>query len=55
MRDRRDAKARREFLGARGAADFAAGLQHQHLAAGFRQRGGGDEAVVAAADDDGIK
>jgi hypothetical protein len=52
---RRSAKTGKEFCRARGTAYLACRFQHQHLAAALRQRGGADEAVVAAADDDGIK
>lgn len=51
----RGAKAGEEFLGTRGAADFAGGFQHQHPAAVFGQQGRADQPVVAAADDDCIK
>ena len=36
------------------AAGYVAALEHQHLAAGLRKVGGGDEAVVAGADDDDV-
>ena len=48
------AEARVELLGDRRAADDAAPLQHPHLVAGPRQIEGADEAVVAAADDEGV-
>ena len=44
-----------EFLGDRGAADHAAALEHAHAEARRREIGGADEAVVAAADDDGVE
>ena len=50
----RVAEARMKFLGDGRAADDAAPLQHRHLQAGHRQIGGADEAVVPAADDDGV-
>jgi hypothetical protein len=42
------------LLGDRGAADGVPALQHQHAAAGAGKVTGGDEAVVAAADDDHV-
>ena len=49
-----DAIAGPDLFGDGAAAHQFAPLEHQHLAAGARQIGGGDQAVVAAADDDGI-
>jgi hypothetical protein len=54
MGDRRHAKTRREFFGARRAAELGSGFEHQHLAAGFREGRRANEAVVAAADDDDV-
>ncbi len=48
------AKAGREFLGDRGAADERAALEHPHLETGAGEIAGADEAVVSAADDDDI-
>ena len=50
----RGAEAGRELLGDAGAADERTSLQHQRLEAGLGQVEGGDQAVVAAADDDGV-
>jgi hypothetical protein len=50
-----DAKTRSELKAAAGAADFGLGFEHEHLAAGSREKGGTDETVVAAAYDDRIK
>ena len=44
-----------EFLGDRGAAQHAAALEHAHLEAGAGEVRGAGEAVVAAADDDGVE
>ena len=49
-----DAIARPDFFGDGAAADQFAPFEHQHLAAAARQIRGGDQAIVAAADDDGI-
>ena len=43
-----------DLLGHRGAADQVPPLEHDHPLAGTRQVGRGDEAVVPAADDDGV-
>ena len=51
---RRVAEARVELLGHRRAADHVAALQHRHLEPGAGEVEGADEAVVAAADDDGV-
>src|SRR5207249_4136458 len=48
------AKAGREFLGDRRAADDGAALEHPYLEAGAGEIAGADEAVVSAADDDDI-
>ena len=50
----RIAKARMKFLGDRCAADHAAPFKHAHSEASARKIAGADEAVVAAANDDGI-
>ena len=49
-----DAIARPDFFGDRAPAHEFAPLQHQHLAPAARQIGGGNQSVMAAADDDGI-
>jgi hypothetical protein len=43
-----------DLLGDAGAADEIALFQHQHLLAGFRQVSGGHQAVVPAADNNGV-
>ena len=43
-----------EFLGDRGAADDVAALEHRDLEAARREIARAGEAVVAAADDDGV-
>ena len=53
VRERRNAEARCELVGHRRAADLVAPLEHQGLATRARKIGRGDQAVVAAADDDG--
>ena len=50
----RIAEARMEFLGDGGAAEDAATLEHRHRESGRGEVAGADQAVVAAADDDGI-
>jgi hypothetical protein len=52
----RDPETRRarDLLRHAGAAHHRAAFQHQHAATGPRQIGGGDQAVMAAADDHGI-
>lgn len=52
---RRRAKTRREFFRARRAAYFLRGFQHDHLAPRLGKNRGGDEAVMAPADDDHIR
>ena len=49
-----DLEAGPQFFGDRAAAEQLAALQHQHRAAGAGEVGGGDEAVMASADDDGV-
>ena len=43
-----------KFLGDRRAAGLRAAFEHQRLESGFGQIEGGDQAVVAAADDDDV-
>ena len=50
----RDADAGRQLLGDRGAADAVARLEHEDAEARPGQVRGGDEAVVARTDDDGV-
>jgi hypothetical protein len=50
----RELEAGEDFLGDRGAADDRALLENQHFAARAREVRGGDQPVVAAADDDGV-
>ena len=50
----RIAEARMEFFRHRGAADDGTPLQHHDLQPGHRQIGGAGQAVVPAADDDGV-
>ena len=52
--ERRELEAREELLGDRGAADEAAALEDQGAQAGLGEVGAVDQAVVAAADDDGV-
>ena len=52
MRQCRHAEAGRELVGHRRAAHLVATLEHQGLAPGAGQIGRGNQAVVAAADDD---
>ena len=54
VREGREPEARVELLGDRRAADERAALEDQGLEPRFRQVGAVDEAVVAAADDDGV-
>ena len=51
----RIAKAGVKFLGDRRAADLRPALEHRDLEAGHGEIGGGDKAVVAAADDDDVR
>ena len=51
---RGDPEPRPGLLGDRRAAHPVAGLEHEDLLAGARQVGGGDEPVVAGADDDRV-
>ena len=55
VRDGRGLEAGVELLRHRRAAQHVAPLQHQRLEAGLREQGRGDEAVVAAADDDDVR
>ena len=50
----RGAHAGPQLLGHAGAADEVAALEHLHVEARARQVGGGDQAVVAGADDDRV-
>src|SRR5881394_3875436 len=50
----REAEAREHLLAPGRAADALAALEHQHLAPGTREVRGASEAVVSAADDDGV-
>src|SRR5437764_4598838 len=50
----REAETREHFFAHRRAADALAPLEHQNLATGAREIGGTGEAIVPAADDDGI-
>ena len=54
VRERREPEARAELLGDGRAADEVAPLEDQRLEPGLREVGAVDEAVVAAADDDGV-
>ena len=54
VRADRELEAGEDFLGHGRAAEHVAALEHEHLLAGAGQVGGGDEAVVAAADDDRV-
>ena len=47
-------EAGKDLFGHRGAAQHVAALQHQDFLAGARQIGGVHQAVVAAADHDGV-
>ncbi len=49
------AEAGVEFLGDRRAADLRPAFEHRDFEAGHREIGGGDEAVVTAADDDDVR
>ena len=53
VRQRRAAVARRDLLGDGRAADHGPRFEHERLETGPRQVEGGDEAVVAGADDEG--
>ena len=55
VRQLRRAQAGGDVDGARGTAHGLGLLDHQDLAAGLGQGGGGDQAVVAGADDDGVE
>jgi hypothetical protein len=50
----REAVAREDLLGDRGAADHFAALEHADLLAGAREVGRGDQAIVARADHDRV-
>jgi hypothetical protein len=52
---RRVAKARMEVLGDRGAAQHGAALEHADVLSRAREIRGADEAVMSAADDDGVE
>ena len=43
-----------KFLGDGSAAGLSAAFEHQRLVSGFSQVEGGDQAVVAATDDDDV-
>ena len=49
------AEAGMEFLRRRGAADLSAPLEHRDFEAGGGEIGGGDQSVMAAADDDHVR
>ena len=49
-----DLEAGPELFGDGAAAEQFAAFEDEHLAAGSREIGGGDQAVVAGADDDGV-
>ena len=49
-----EAVAGKDFLGDGCPADDIAPLEHDHLLAGAREVRGGDQAVVAGADDDRV-
>ena len=49
-----EVKALEDLLSDRGAAEDVAAFEDQHLASGSGQVGGGGQAVVPAADDDGV-
>ncbi len=51
----RIAEAGMKLLGDRRPADLRAALEHRHFEAGHCEIGGGDEAVVTAADDDDVR
>ncbi len=51
----RIAEAGVKFLGDRRAADLRAAFEHRDFEAGHGEIGGGDEAVVTAADDDDVR
>ena len=55
VRQLRRAQAGGDVDGARGTAHGLGLLDHQDLAAGLGEGGGGDQAVVASADDDGVE
>ena len=52
VRERRTTEAWSDFGRDRAAPDPLGALEHERLQAGFREKRGGDEPVVAAADDD---
>ena len=54
VRDAGNLVARHELARDGGAADLRCGFQHRDLQAGLREIGGGDQAVVAGADDDRV-
>jgi len=49
------AEARMKFLGGRRAAHLRPALEHRDFEAGHREIGGGDEAVMPAADDNDVR
>src|SRR5262245_65343702 len=53
VREDRELESGIDLLGDRGAADQRTPLEDERLLAGLREIRGSDEAVVAAADDDG--
>ena len=54
VRDAGDLVARHELARDGGTADLRRGFHHGDLEACLRQIGGGDQAVVAGADDDDV-
>ena len=54
VREDREAEAREDLLGHRGAAEDVALLEDERLEAGPREVRRADQAVVAAADDDRV-
>ena len=54
VREGREPEARMELLGDRGTAHERPALEHEHLEARLREIGAVRQAVVAAADDDGV-
>ena len=54
VRGHREAVARHDLLGDGSAAQHVSSLQHEHAPAGPGEVGGADQAVVAAADHDGV-
>ena len=54
VRQRGAAEAGMKFVGDGGAADLRPALEDERLESGFGEIEGGDQAVVAAADDDDV-